>query len=297
MPPRKRAEPARPTTVDSDTTPEPQPTANQIDAAFKAAEALTADPMDPPPVGVALMHVSREIGPVAKDRRVTTGPAKFNFRGIDDVLQAIHDSMARWGVSFIPTGFTMLDNTVGTTKSGGAQQHLLGTVHFRITGPRGDGFDAAVVAEAQDTSDKSASKLMSMAYKYLAFQVLSIPVEGALEESDSSSEERAVRAGQTPPPPGDAWQKYDEAVASVGMTREVATAKWRSENGDITQEEMEALPLERVFKHMRETVAYIRTHATQQGEAEAGQPAMPRTPEDTNANADGDAAATTQEGA
>lgn len=268
---------------------EPDP----IVEAAAALEAATpgADPTNPPALGVALMMVAREIGPVAKDRRVTTGPAKFNFRGIDDVLQAIHESMARWGVSFIPAGFDLLDNTVGTTKSGGAQQHLLGTVHFTIMGPAGDTMAAAVVAEAQDTSDKSASKAMSMAYKYLAFQVLSIPVEGALEESDSSSEERAVRAGQTPPPPGDAWQKYDEAVASIGMTREVATAKWRSENGDITQEEMEALPLERVFKHMRETVAYIRAHATQQGEAEAGQPATPRTPEDTNANADGDAAA------
>ena len=240
-----------------------------------------ADMMDPPPVGVALMMVSREIGPIAKDRRVTTGPAKFNFRGIDDVLQAIHDSMARWGVSFIPTGFDLLDNTVGTTKGGGTQQHLLGTVYFRITGPRGDGFDAAVVAEAQDMSDKAASKLMSMAYKYLAFQVLSIPVEGALEESDSSSDERAPRlAAATTPPPDDVWQKYDEAIATLGMTREVASAKWRSENGDITQEQMEALPVERVFGHIRQVVAYARNHAKQEAESEVGQPDTPNPGED-----------------
>lgn len=259
-------------------TTQTPPTEKQIDEAFKAAEALTADPMDPPPVGVALMHVSREIGPIAKDRRVTSGPAKFNFRGIDDVLQAIHDSMARWGVSFIPTGFTMLDNTVGTTKSGGAQQHLLGTVHFRITGPRGDGFDAAVVAEAQDTSDKSASKLMSMAYKYLAFQVLSIPVEGALEESDSSSEDRAPRlAAATTAPPEDVWTKYDEAIATLGLSgREEASAKWREQNGGMDMDEFLALPVERVFGHIRQVVAYARTHAA---ESEAGQTNTPSAPE------------------
>lgn len=220
-----------------------------------------ADPHDAPPVGIALMMVAREIGPIAKDRRVTQGPAKFNFRGIDDVLQAIHDSMARWGVSFIPTGFDLLDNSIGTTKSGGAQQHLLGTVHFRIIGPLGDGFDAAVVAESQDTSDKSASKLMSMAYKYLAFQVLSIPVEGALEESDSSSEERAT-GGPPAPPPDDVWAKYDEAIATLGLGgREVASAKWRGEHGNMSFEEFQTAPIERVFGHIRQVVAYAKEHA------------------------------------
>ena len=36
-------------------------------------------------------HVSQRSGPIAKDRRVTHGPAKFNFRGIDNILQAIHE--------------------------------------------------------------------------------------------------------------------------------------------------------------------------------------------------------------
>ena len=249
-------------------TAQTPPTEEQVDAAIKTAEALASgtpaatDFMDPPPIGVALMQVSREIGPIAKDRRVTSGPAKFNFRGIDDVLQAIHDSMARWGVSFIPTGFELLDNTVGTTKSGGAQQHLMGTVHYRITGPRGDGFDAAVVAEAQDSSDKAASKVMSMAYKYLAFQVLSIPVEGALEESDTDSSERAP-AGPPPTPEPDAlWGKYDEAIATLGLSgREEASAKWREQNGGMGMDEFLALPVERVFGHVRSVVAYARTKA------------------------------------
>jgi hypothetical protein len=144
-----------------------------------------------PCVTEALQRVAQEIGPIAKDRQVTTGPARYSFRGIDDVLTTIHDSMAKHGVSFVPYDVTIHDQTIGQTRSGSAQLHLLATVHYQIVGPAGDAISAGVLAEAQDTSDKAASKLMSMAYKYLAFQVLSIPVEGALEESDSSSEERA----------------------------------------------------------------------------------------------------------
>src|SRR4029079_7715567 len=100
------------------------------------------------------------------------------------------------GVSIVPCGFDIHDQSERTTKSGGQQVHLLATIHYRRTGPAGDDVEAAALAEPLDTSDKAASKAMSMGYKYVAFQVFSIPVRGALEESDSESLERGSRQGQ-----------------------------------------------------------------------------------------------------
>jgi hypothetical protein len=244
-------------------TRSPEPPAEADPATTLTGEAVPTDARQGRPladlgVAEALAMVARDIGPIAKDRQVVTGPARYSFRGIDDVLDTIHDSMARWGVFFIPTRFDVIDATEGETRSGTKQFHLLGIQHYRIVGPRGDYIDAAVPCEALDLSDKAASKALSMAYKYLAFQVLSIPVRGALAESDSESIERG------PAPAGaEVWAKYDAAITSLGMTREEASAKWREQNGGITLADMEALPVERVFGHVRSVVAYARTHAAE----------------------------------
>lgn len=208
-----------------------------------------------PSVHEALAAVSRDVGSIAKDQQVTSGPARFNFRGIDDVLDAIHGPMAEHRVEFIPAGFTLLDNTVGVTKSGSAQQHLLGIVHYKIVGPAGDSIDAAVLAESQDTSDKAASKLMSMAYKYLAFQVLSIPVRGALEESDRDSSERGTQGPQMTTE--ELVARLDGMAAETGTSLEGITARWRAANGDMTLDQMRALPPDRLYGFVRQARSYI----------------------------------------
>ena len=228
----------------------------------------------------ALTAVRREIGPIAKDKRVKEGGGpKFNFRGIDDVLNAVHGPMARWGLTIAPTGWDQVESSVGQTKSGTTQLHVRARVEFSVVGPNGDhGMTLVAPGEALDLSDKAASKAQSMAYKYAVIQALAIPVEaGALDESDQAS------VNYEQPPSVDTaavWAKYDEAIATLGLDREKASAKWRGENGGITQEQMEALPIEQVFGHIRSVVNYAKQHEKQLAEAEAGQPDTPSTGED-----------------
>ena len=217
----------------------------------------------PPNVAVALARVAKDVGAIAKNKQVTSGPARFNFRGIDDVLDTIHEPMAKHGVSFIPNGFTLIDNTVGVTKSGGSQQHLLGVVKFIILGPAGDSIPASVVAEAQDTSDKAASKMMSMAYKYLAFQVLSIPVQGALDESDSDSTPRAESGSAMST--ADLMGTLEKYAAQVGQDLEQITARWRGANGNLTLDAMRALPPDRLYAFVRQVKQYIDNQQPSEG--------------------------------
>lgn len=229
------------------------------------SEATTIIPLNYPGgypiVTVAIARVAADIGAIAKDQKVQAGPAKFNFRGIDDVLNAIHEPLVKHGVSIVPTGFDVLDQTVGVTKSGGAQQHLLGLVRFRIYGPGGDYIEAAVVAEAQDTSDKAASKMMSMAYKYLAFQTFSIPVEGALEESDRESFPREVNHAGPQVTIEDVHNRIKAAADSLGTDMESVTGKFRESHGNLTMEQFYALPVDKVFAFAQQVVQYAAKHA------------------------------------
>jgi hypothetical protein len=213
-----------------------------------------------PNIHVAIARVAADIGAIAKDQKVQAGPAKFNFRGVDDVLNAIHEPLVRHGVSIVPTGFDVLDQTVGVTKSGGAQQHLMGLVRYRIIGPAGDYVDAAVVAEAQDTSDKAASKMMSMAYKYLCFQAFSIPVEGALEESDRDSSPREVNHSGPSVTIEDVHNRIKAAAESLGTDMESITGKFRETHGNLTMEAFYALPVDKVFPF----AAQVHQYALQQ---------------------------------
>jgi hypothetical protein len=230
-------------------------------AATETAPEVTDAPQPPhedgyPNVHVAIARVAADIGAIAKNQKVQAEPAKFNFRGVDDVLNAIHEPLVRHGVSIVPTGFDVLDQTVGTTKSGTAQQHLMGVVRYRIVGPAGDHVDAAVVAEAQDTSDKAASKMMSMAYKYLAFQTFSIPIEGALEESDRESYDRAPQ--QAALTSEDALRHLAALAEQIGKPIEEITAQFRERQGGIDMDTFRALPTNVLVPFVSQVDQYLR---------------------------------------
>lgn len=195
--------------------------------------------MTVPTVYQALQAVSQDISHIGKNQ--TNQQQRFRFRGIDDVLNAIHGPLAKHGVAFIPSGITILNETERATKSGSVQFYVRATVHYTIIGPAGDHIDAAVMAEAADMGDKVSSKLLSMAYKYLAFQVLSIPVEG-MDDGDAHTPEPV--APETQP----AWD-HEQSLTSIRhsaalLDKTVAevTQKIRAENGGLTVEEIENIP-------------------------------------------------------
>lgn len=278
MPPRKSA---------AAKAAEAPPSEAAVDGALRVAEGVDPDSLT---VYQALRRVMSEVGHIAKGRRTDAkgGGPKFNFRGIDDVLNAVHDSFARWGIMVVPSGWEQIESNIGTTKSGTTQFHLRGCHTFTVYGPQGDHFTAVGPAEAQDLSDKASSKAMSMAYKYVVIQMLSIPVApGALDDADQESTTFQQQPAQPQIDVESTWARYDQAIATLvekGMmpeaSREIASAKWREQQGGMSMEDFAALPIERVFGHIRQVVAYAE-QVKQQGAQR----------EDTNANADGDAAA------
>jgi hypothetical protein len=212
-----------------------------------------------PTVYEALQAVAEEVGAIAKAQ--VNQQQKFSYRGIDDVLNAIHQPMATHGVFFAPHGYELLDMSERTTRSGAAQLHLLAVVTYRIYGPAGDFFDTQVIAEALDTSDKAASKLMSMAFKYLAFQLLSIPVAG-MDDGDRETLERGTASHSAPrktekvPPIEELHSNLADLAAAMDSDIEKLTEKWRTNNGGITVDQFMQLPASQIAPLVRQINAY-----------------------------------------
>ena len=139
--------------------------------------------------------IMAEVGAVGKDRKNTQ--QNYNFRGIDDVLNALHPVLAKHGVFVLPS---VLDASreERTTKSGSALIYSYLRVQFTFAATDGSFVAAITEGEGMDSGDKATAKAMSAALKYALLTVFAIPTEEA-PDSEYESHEVAPRSGRKQP--------------------------------------------------------------------------------------------------
>lgn len=175
-----------------------------------------------PTVYEALAQVMRAVSPIAKLGR--NSAQNFNFRGIDQVYDALHGPLADAGVLIVPE-ILSIERSEVATKAGGTMNHVMATIRYHFVGPDGDEVVAVVAGEAADAGDKAVSKAMSMAFKYAAFQVFSIPLgeKDADEESPQfAGQRKAVEAQRTDVPAE--RTAGGASVKAVGLARKLGMA-------------------------------------------------------------------------
>jgi hypothetical protein len=131
----------------------------------------------------SILKVSAAIGAIGKDKRAdikTQSGQNFSyqFRGIDDVLDALHPALIECGVTITPQVQAVLP----------IQDGVLLTIDYLIGNVAGETIVATFVGEGRDRGDKAAQKAQSNAYKYMAFQTFCIPVDVA--DSDNNQYEQ-----------------------------------------------------------------------------------------------------------
>lgn len=145
----------------------------------------------------SIAAIMADVDAIGKDRK--NAQQGFNFRGIDDVYNAIHPILAKHGVFTVPEVLTN-DMQERITKNGGTMIHRVMTIKYTFYAADGSSIAAVVIGESMDTGDKSANKCMSIAHKYAFFQVLSIPT---LDDSDPDAvtppASQPARVGQLDP--------------------------------------------------------------------------------------------------
>jgi len=132
---------------------------------------------------------------ISKDRKNTQGSG-YNFRGIDDVYNALSKALSKNRLVIIPRVISR-GNVERSSKSGGALFYTTVDVEFDIVSAvDGSKHTARTVGEAMDSGDKSSNKAMSAAYKYMAFQTFCIPTEG---DNDADAVTHVVEPAKSTP--------------------------------------------------------------------------------------------------
>nr|DAP76072.1 MAG TPA: ERF superfamily protein [Caudoviricetes sp.] len=138
----------------------------------------------------ALSKVMEAVQAVRKDSK--NQAQRFNFRGIDAVMNAVGPALRKHGVIILPEEVDV-HRSNGTTANGKQTAEVVVKVTYRVYGPAGDSIHGEVAAEAMDFGDKAIAKAMSVAYRTFLLQALTIPTDDP--DPDIESFERGVPNG------------------------------------------------------------------------------------------------------
>lgn len=150
---------------------------------------------------------------ISKNQRNNQGTG-YNFRGIDDVYNAIGPLLAKNGLSILPRTLSR-DCVERVSGQGKALFYVTVDMEFDfVSAHDGSKHTVKMYGEAMDSGDKATNKAMSAAYKYAMFQAFCIPTEG---DNDADSQTHTVASKQTVP------AGYDEfEAATLPAMREAA---------------------------------------------------------------------------
>jgi len=171
---------------------------------------------------------------IGKDKR-NQGQG-YNFRGIDDVLNALCAALTRAGLVILPR-VTERECVERQTSKGGALFYVTVRVEFDLVSVE-DGSKHTVMTfgEAMDSADKATNKAMSAAYKYLALLTFCIPTEPSPEtDADYTTHDVAPAADQRMAPEAIAdWLAYIDGQETVDELRSglVIACDKAKEHGD-----------------------------------------------------------------
>lgn len=112
----------------------------------------------------------------------------FSFRGIDNVMNELHDLFAKNDV-FILQEVQEWTTNDRPTKSGGVNTFTRAKIRFRYMTTDGSCVETVNVGEAMDSGDKGFNKAMSIALKYSLLQMFLIPTEEQKDPDENTPEE------------------------------------------------------------------------------------------------------------
>ena len=145
----------------------------------------------------AIAAAMGEIGAITKSKR--NAQQGFQYRGIDDVMNALYPVLSRHGLFIAPE---VLEHTreERTTKNGGNLIYSILKIRYTMYAEDGSSVSTVVVGEGMDSADKSSNKAMSVGMKYAMFQLFCIPTEEMIDpdaetppESTPGKNEEKVR--------------------------------------------------------------------------------------------------------
>lgn len=160
-----------------------------------------ATPVPAPGIHSRMVAILRDLDAIGKDQRNTQ--QNFQYRGIDQVYNAINPLLARHGVY-------MTAEVLGKTreerqsKTGGVLAFTCLRMRYHFHAEDGSSVHTEAEGEGMDSGDKSSNKGMAVAHKYALLQAFCVPTKD-MDDPDAQSHEVAASK------PSAAAPTYDES--------------------------------------------------------------------------------------
>lgn len=173
------------------------------------------------PVHIAWARVMADVQSIRKDRtadvKTAKGSYKYQFRGIDQVFNAVGPALRRHGVMVLQVKVDA-NYARASRDGGGGMRECTVTVTYQIIGPAGDRIEVQSVGEGLDTSDKATTKALTMAYRNLLINGLTVPTSDSRDDADAAHLQR----GESPAPrPADYRDEITDPRTSLGRLKQI----------------------------------------------------------------------------
>ena len=120
----------------------------------------------------AIPAIMAEIPSICKDRK--NAAQGYNFRGIDDVYNAVNPILAKHQV-FMRADVLEIKREERPSRSGGIMAFVQVRVRYSFVASDGSFVSTDSLGEGMDSGDKATPKAMSIAQKYAILQMFAIP--------------------------------------------------------------------------------------------------------------------------
>jgi hypothetical protein len=168
-------------------------------------------------IHVLMGTILRELPPIGKNQVNTE--QRFNFRGIDAILDQLNALMGRYGVFAMPEVLERLADK-RTTGRGSTMYEVNLHVRFTFYGPRGDFVTCSAWGEGTDMGDKSTNKAHTGAFKNAL--VAAFAISTGEPDPDSHAPVETFTQPPRPAPQDLGWPSPDAAKeAHAAITRRI----------------------------------------------------------------------------
>jgi hypothetical protein len=175
------------------------------------------DDPDMVPVHLAWLRVRKEVRAIAKGEQYNGGGTRFNFRGVDTVVNTFGPVTLRHGINIFPIGVdaTYRDTT---TSKGSKMRECTVTVTWMVMGPKGDTLPVPLQSqgEALDSADKGTAKAQSVALRVLLL------TGGLTPTHDKDPDASHIDRGEAPVRPAASYlDEICTPATSAGRLRQI----------------------------------------------------------------------------
>lgn len=203
-------------------------------------------------VNAQLVNVTRRIAKEGIGKTRKNAQQGYNFRGVDEVMNAFAPILADEGL-FLRPRFTEREVAERINKNGNALFYVTVRGEFDFSNESGETVTVGpFYGEAMDSGDKATNKAMATAFKYAMFQTFCVPLEGVTGgDADLETHEVAPRPIQIRGNPNEgAWESMNEEEQAYLLKVAAGVAhKMSSEGPDAAHAYLESLQLDAQEKH------------------------------------------------